>query len=202
MIMVHSKNLQGKRKCNIDGGWQPSGKQKIHQEILCYQDLITWTVVLVHLRLNVADEANEGSNRLTLAFLNTSSHRRNSNPCILFNLGLVSLPAHQLLCIFLLVREGIKKKKFFWEIFPKCGWVGWLIPKQGPNPSKPPQITPKIAFFDPNFTFRSPKSHKNPWVGKQIWERSPKKNRSFWTPSLLNPKHLKQITSQIFSQNF
>ena len=58
-----------------------------------------------------------------------------------------------------------KKKTFFWDIFPKCGWVGWLIPKQGPNPSKPPQIAPKIAFFDPNFTFRFPKSHKNPGVG-------------------------------------
>ena len=44
-------------------------------------------------------------------------------------------------------------------------WV--LIPKQGPNPSKPPQITPKIALFDPNFTFRSPKSKKKTmgWVG-------------------------------------
>ena len=27
---------------------------------------------------------------------------------------------------------------------------------------KPHEITPKIAFFDPNFTFRFPKSHKNP----------------------------------------
>ena len=31
------------------------------------------------------------------------------------------------------VREGVKKT-FFWEISPKCGWVAWLIPKQGPNP--------------------------------------------------------------------
>ena len=55
--------------------------------------------------------------------------------------------------------------------------MGWLIPKQGPNPSE----SPKIAFFDPNFTFRFPKSHKNPsgWVGKQIWERYPKKNIFF-----------------------
>ena len=45
--------------------------------------------------------------------------------------------------------------------------------------SKPPQITPKIAFFDPNFTFRFPKSYKNPWVGKQIWDRSPKKKTFF-----------------------
>ena len=51
---------------------------------------------------------------------------------------------------------------FIWESFHKCGWVGWLIPKQGPNP---PQITPKIAFFDPNFTFCFPKSQKNlGWV--------------------------------------
>ena len=56
-----------------------------------------------------------------------------------------------------------KKERFFGEILPKCGWVGWLIPKQAPNPSKPIQITPKIALFDPNFTFRSPKSHKTPF---------------------------------------
>merc|ERR1712218_99190 len=64
------------------------------------------------------------------------------------------------------IRGAAKKKTgFFWEISPKYGWVGWLTPKQGPNPSKNPQIAPKIAFFDPNFTFRSPKSHKNPGVG-------------------------------------
>ena len=84
--------------------------------------------------------------------------------------------------LLLLGKGSCQKKRFFWEIFPKCGWVGWLIPKQGPNPSKPPQI----AFFDPNFTFRFPKSHKNPgvggWGGKQIWERYPKKNSFFWQP--------------------
>ena len=64
-----------------------------------------------------------------------------------------------------LMREAAKKKRFFGEIFPKCGWVGWLFPKQGQNPSKPPQITPKIAFFDPNSTFSFPKSYKNPGVG-------------------------------------
>ena len=63
-----------------------------------------------------------------------------------------------------------KKNVLFWEISPKCGWVGWLIPKQGLNPSKPSQITPKIEFFDPNFTFRFPKSHKNPGVGG--WENT------------------------------
>ena len=76
-----------------------------------------------------------------------------------------------------------KKTRFFWDIFPKCGWVGWLIPKQGPNPSKPPQIAPKIAFFDPNFTFRFPKSHKNPGVGgwvNRFGKDIPKKKRFFF----------------------
>ena len=31
-------------------------------------------------------------------------------------------------------------KNVFLEISPKCGWLGWLIPKQGPNPSKPPKL--------------------------------------------------------------
>ena len=55
-----------------------------------------------------------------------------------------------------MIRERVKKQ-FFGEISPKRGWVGWLIPKQGPNPSKPPQITSKITFFDPNFTSCSQK---------------------------------------------
>ena len=59
----------------------------------------------------------------------------------------------------------VPKNGFIWECFPKYGWVGWMIPKQGPNPSKPPKITSKVALFDPNFTFRSPKSHKNTGVG-------------------------------------
>ena len=63
-----------------------------------------------------------------------------------------------------MIRERVKKQ-FFGEISPKRGWVGWLIPKQGPNPSKLPQITPKITFFDPNFTFWFPKSHKYSGMG-------------------------------------
>ena len=87
-------------------------------------------------------------------------------------------------CVF--CKGGCQKKTvFFWEISPKCGWVGWLTPKQGPNPSKPPKITSKVALFDPNFTFRSSKSHKNPGVGglTDLGEIS-KKNVFFWTPSL------------------
>ena len=44
-------------------------------------------------------------------------------------------------------------------------WVGGVADSQTRSkPLKTPQITPKIAFFDPNFTFRFPKSHKNPGV--------------------------------------
>ena len=60
------------------------------------------------------------------------------------------------------------KKKFFGEGKFSQMWVGgWLVPKQRPvvqTPQNPPQITPN-AFFNPNFTFRFPKSHKNPGVG-------------------------------------
>ena len=56
-----------------------------------------------------------------------------------------------------------KKNSFLGENFPKYGWVGWLIPK----PAQTLQITPKTnhLFFYPNFTFRVPKSYKNPGVG-------------------------------------
>ena len=70
------------------------------------------------------------------------------------------------------IRGAPKNKSFFcWGNFPKYGWVWWLIPKPAPKN----KITPKIAFFDPNFTLHFPKSHKNPGVGKQIWETSPQK---------------------------
>ena len=52
-----------------------------------------------------------------------------------------------------------KKRKRKKKISPKCGWVGWLIPKQGPNPSKPPKsprkspLSTRISFFVlPNLT--------------------------------------------------
>ena len=74
------------------------------------------------------------------------------------------------------LREGITKKRLFWEIFPKCGWMGWLIPKQGPIPSKPPQITPKSPFLTQISPFVFPNLTKTlGWVGKQIWENSPQK---------------------------
>ena len=44
--------------------------------------------------------------------------------------------------------------------------------KQAPNHTE-------NRFFDPNFTFGVPKSHKNPGVGSQIWENFPKKTVLF-----------------------
>ena len=42
------------------------------------------------------------------------------------------------------IREGVQK-----NVFPKCGWVGWLIPKQGPNPSKAPRKSPFSTQISP-----------------------------------------------------
>ena len=42
------------KKCNINFEFR-----NIHQVLLCQQDLFTWTVVLVHLRLDIADQVNE-----------------------------------------------------------------------------------------------------------------------------------------------
>ena len=66
-----------------------------------------------------------------------------------------------------------KKKKKEKKDFSQM-WVGGVADSQTRSkPLKTPQITPKIAVVDPNFIFCSPKSHRNPGVGKQIWERSP-----------------------------
>ena len=66
-------------------------------------------------------------------------------------------------------KEGPKKSVFFQ--FTK-------ISVSGVANSSPPKITLKIAYFDPNFTLRVPKSHKNPGVGSKIWKSF--KKRVFW----------------------
>ena len=46
------------------------------------------------------------------------------------------------------------KKTFFLGDLPQM-WVGWVADSQTRSkPLKKKQIAPKIAFFDPNFTFR------------------------------------------------
>ena len=60
-------------------------------------------------------------------------------------------------------------------------WVGGVADSQ--TRSKPPQkkFTPKIAFFDPNFTFRFPKYKKNwgGWVGLHTGDHFPNQ-KVFW----------------------
>ena len=79
--------------------------------------------------------------RLRLAHLTNSGNFQN------INTPAEPLPGHPALEIKAMselsaLGEASKKKRFFWEIFPKCGWVGWLIPKQGPTPSKSPRKLP------------------------------------------------------------
>ena len=60
----------------------------------------------------------------------------------------------------------------FGETPKKCSFLG-KISQTGPNKNK---ITLKNSFFDPKFTFRVPKSHKNPGRGfHRFWEVFPKK---------------------------
>ena len=45
-------------------------------------------------------------------------------------------------------------------------WVGRVADSQTRSkPLKTPPYHPEITILDPNFTFRFPKSHKNPGVG-------------------------------------
>ena len=65
-------------------------------------------------------------------------------------------------------------------------WVGGVADSQTRSkPLKKNQITPKIAFFDPNFTFRFPKSHKNPGVGGWVntFGKDLPKKTCFFIPS-------------------
>ena len=74
-----------------------------------------------------------------------------------------------------------KKESFFGESFPKCGYVGWLILKQGPNPSEPPR---KSHFFTWVSPFVFPNLTKTlGWVGSHIWKNFQKKT-FFFSPSL------------------
>ena len=81
------------------------------------------------------------------------------------------------------LREGPKKKRFFWECFPKYGSVGWLIAKPGHPPPKKKKNHPENRLFWPEFHLSFSKISQKPWggwVGKQIWERYPKKKTFFF----------------------
>ena len=73
------------------------------------------------------------------------------------------------------------------EIFPKCGWVGWLIPKQGPNPPKLPR---KLAFSTQISPFVFPNLTKKTWggcMGSHIGETFPNKTVFSWGWALPYP---------------
>ena len=62
------------------------------------------------------------------------------------------------------VREAPPPKKtFFWEISPKCGRLGWLITKQGPNPSNP--NPPKNRLFRSEFHLSFSQISQKLWGG-------------------------------------
>ena len=71
-----------------------------------------------------------------------------------------------------------KKTGLIWEIFPKCDWVGWLIPRQGPNSSKPPKPSQKSPSLTRISTFGFPKSLQKTWGGwvHTFGETFPNKN--------------------------
>ena len=65
--------------------------------------------------------------------------------------------------LFVELREGVQKKHVFLGDFSQM-WVGEVADSR--TRSKPLKKNPNHhAFFDLNFTFRSPKSYKNPGVG-------------------------------------
>ena len=80
-------------------------------------------------------------------------------------------------------RKGPKPKPFFWENFPKYGWVGWLIPK----PAQNPQITPKTPQLSRMSPFVFPNLTKNLWWVSHTWENFPKKKRFVLGPSFKYP---------------
>ena len=75
-----------------------------------------------------------------------------------------------------------KKNVFIFGDFSQMWVCGVADSQTRSKPLKKKQITPKIAFFDPNFTFRFPKSHKNPGVGglvNRFGKGLPKKRNFF-----------------------
>ena len=77
------------------------------------------------------------------------------------DLSQICLPTHPRV----FVRFGRSKGEIRVEKGDFRGDLGWLTPKQDPNTSKPPQITPKIAFFRPKFHLSFSQILQKPWGG-------------------------------------
>ena len=94
--------------------------------------------------------------------------------------------------IYLLIRGAAKKKNCFFLGDLSQMWVGGVAYSQTRSkPLQTPPNHPENRLFRPVFHLSFSQISQKPWgglVGKQIWERSPKKS-FFWTPSL-NWKYL------------
>ena len=78
-------------------------------------------------------------------------------------------------------REGEKNNRFFGRSLPNMGgWGGWL-PNKVQTLQNPPKLPRKSPFSTQISPFVFPNLTKTlGWVGKQIWERHPKKNGFFF----------------------
>ena len=76
------------------------------------------------------------------------------------------------------LKEGVKKTFFFGDLSQM--WVGGVADSQTRSkPLKTPPNCPENRLFRPKFHLSFSQISQKPWggwVGKQIWERSPKKN--------------------------
>ena len=102
----------------------------------------------------LSDRFIQGLERIMLNKFKPHSSRCQKSDCLLFSLFRTFKKIDEQVAS----GKASKKTFFFWEISPKYGWLGRLIPKQGPNP-------PKSTRKSSSITLCSPKSHKNPWVG-------------------------------------
>ena len=86
------------------------------------------------------------------------------------------------------VREAVKKKTFFLGYLSQM-WVGGVADSQTRSkPLKTPPNCPENRLFRPKFHLLFSQISQKPWsgwMGKQIWERYPKKTRFFLAVSLM-----------------
>ena len=77
-----------------------------------------------------------------------------------------------------------QKKRFFLNVFPNVGgWGSWFPNKVQTPQTHPPKSPRKSPFLTQISPFVFPNLEKKTWgewVGKQIWERYPKKNVFFF----------------------
>ena len=84
---------------------------------------------------------------------------------------------NKIILFILMIREDFPKKRVFFGKFSQI-WVGGVADSRTrfkPNPQNHPQKSPFFTWISP----------WGGWVGSNIWENFPKKNHSFFRPSLI-----------------